>query len=447
MEYGFVSCIPILVLITGALITKKIGESMIVASIVGVAIFYRTDFFNGYVTSMYEVLTNDSYQFILIIILCFGASVKLFQSSGCLLGFGNLVSKIASDPKRPLFLALATNVIMFVDDYLNTLGVTFSLREVTDRNGIPREHLAFQTAVMAPALCVLIPFSSWAAFTVGIASEYGADLSDYIGGIPYMWFPFIMILICILVADGIIPKLGNLKTAYERVNAGGSVLPPSTEEKLLVDLEPDDDIKSSSALNFLLPMIVLVSVTMHFDNDLSYGMLAAIATQVVLYTTQKLISPANILDICFEGCKSMASMTIIVFFAFIVNTINGKTGFAEYIINNVCSFLPAQFMPVLIFLIMAFTTFATAGYWLMQVIALPIFLPMAASAGISASITLACVMSGVTCGGILCFYSDVIFMTVAGTGLSNVSLVKTITPYAVIGIVLTTIGYLVLGFI
>ena len=56
-------------------------------------------------------------------------------------------------------------------------------------------------------------------------------------------------------------------------------------------------------------------------------------------------------------------------------------------------------------------------------------------------------MSGVTLGGILCFYSDVIFMTVAGTGVSNVSLVKTITPYALIGAVLTAAGYLVLGFI
>lgn len=50
----------------------------------------------------------------------------------------------------------------------------------------------------------------------------------------------------------------------------------------------------------------------------------------------------------------------------------------------------------------------------MQVIALPIFLPMAAIAGLSPAIALACVMSGVTLGGILCFYSDVIFMTVAG---------------------------------
>lgn len=446
MDYGFVSCIPILVLIAGALITKKIGESMIVASIVGVVLVYKGNFFNGYVDKMYSVLTNESYQFILIIIMCFGAAVKLFQNSGCLKGFGNLVSKVAYGPRKPLFLALLTNIIMFVDDYLNTLGVTFSMREVTDRNGIPREHLAFQTAVMAPSLCVVIPFSSWAAFTVGIASEYNVTMADYIAGIPYMWFPIIMIAICIFVATGIFPKLGSLKQAYKRVENGGSVLSESSGEKSLVNLEMDDNIESSSALNFLIPMVVLVAVTIYYDNDLVHGMLAAIATQAVLYISQRIISPSEFLDGCFEGCKSMSSMAIIVFFAFIINSVNNEMGFAEYLINGICKALPMQLLPVLIFLIMAFATFATAGYWLMQVIALPIFLPMAEIAGLSPATTLACVMSGVTLGGILCFYSDVIFMTVAGSGVSNVKLVKTITPYAVIGGILTAVGYLIIGF-
>lgn len=447
MDYGFVSCMPILVLIAGALITKKIGESMIVASVVGVVLVYKGNFFNAYVDKMYGALTNSSYQFILIIIMCFGVAVKLFQNSGCLTGFGNLVSKVAYGPKKPLFLALLTNVIMFVDDYLNTLGVTFSMREVTDRNGIPREHLAFQTAVMAPSLCVLIPFSSWAAFTVGIASEYNVTMTDYISGIKYMWFPILMVIICILLAAGIFPKIGNLKQAYKRVEKGGPVLPENSGEKSLVNLEMDENIESSSALNFLIPMVVLVAVTIYYDNDLVHGMLAAIATQAVLYIGQRIISPSEFLDICFEGCKSMASMAIIVFFAFIINAVNNEMGFAEYLINGICKALPMQLLPVLIFLIMAFATFATAGYWLMQVIALPIFLPMAEIAGLSPSITLACVMSGVTLGGILCFYSDVIFMTVAGSGVSNVNLVKTITPYAIIGGIFTAAGYLIIGLI
>ena len=54
----------------------------------------------------------------------------------------------------------------------------------------------------------------------------------------------------------------------------------------------DENIESSSALNFLVPMIVLVAVTVYYNNDLVHGMLAAIVTQAVLYIGQKIISPA-----------------------------------------------------------------------------------------------------------------------------------------------------------
>lgn len=41
------------------------------------------------------------------------------------------------------------SAVMFVDEYLNAPAVTFSMREITDRNRIPREHLAVQANVMA----------------------------------------------------------------------------------------------------------------------------------------------------------------------------------------------------------------------------------------------------------------------------------------------------------
>ena len=80
---------------------------------------------------------------------------------------GDLLLKIAAGPKRTLVLAWLMSVIMFVDEYLNALTVTFSMREITDKNRIPREHLALQANIMACCLCMTIPFSSWTAFSVG----------------------------------------------------------------------------------------------------------------------------------------------------------------------------------------------------------------------------------------------------------------------------------------
>ena len=46
MEYGFISCLPIIVLIVGALLTKRIMEMLLLATFVGVAILNGTGFFS-----------------------------------------------------------------------------------------------------------------------------------------------------------------------------------------------------------------------------------------------------------------------------------------------------------------------------------------------------------------------------------------------------------------
>lgn len=102
----------------------------------------------GYL-ALYGALSNSSYQFVLCITIGVGGMITLFQESGALMGFRDLLLKAARGPKRTLVLAWVMSAVMFVDEYLNALAVTFSMREITDRNRIPREHLAVQANVMA----------------------------------------------------------------------------------------------------------------------------------------------------------------------------------------------------------------------------------------------------------------------------------------------------------
>ena len=198
MEYGILSCIPITVLIAGALLTRRIAEMMILSSFIGAVLVHKKLFFSGYIQMMYGVLSNPSYQFILILLTCFGGVIQLFQNSGALLGFGKVIFKYAEGPKKPLIVAWIMAFIMFMDDYLSTLAVSFSMREVTDQNNIPREHLAYQVNAMAGCLCVLIPFSSWTAFTVGLISEQGLTYADYVKALPFMLYPILTVALCLL---------------------------------------------------------------------------------------------------------------------------------------------------------------------------------------------------------------------------------------------------------
>ena len=81
------------------------------------------------------------------------------------------------------------------------------------------------------------------------------------------------------------------------------------------------------------------------------------------------------------------------------------------------------------------------GYWSIQVIAIPIFIPLALSMGVNPSLAIAAVMSGIVFGCNICFYVDTVFMTSAGTGVSNLRQIKVTAPYAIAGAVLTVDVY------
>lgn len=443
----FLAMIPITVLLVGVLITKKIAEMLILSSFIGVVLVYRENFFSGYIDMLYGVLSNHSYQFVLIILIGFGAMIKLFQESGAISGFGNLMSKFARGPKSSLVIAWLMSIIMFVDDYLNTLTVSFSMPSVTDNAKIPREHLAFQNNVMAACLCVLIPFSSWTAFTVGLIGDQGLTYSDYIGGIPFMFYPFLMMAICLLLDLKLLPRVGALKDSYDRVAAGGPLLLTEELDSTIVSIEVPENTRNTSAWNAILPLIVLIVVSLIFDQDLVHGMIAALAVQLILYVGQRIMTIGEFTKYFFDGAKSMLSLALIIGFGFMLSAANGELGFFDIVVETVSKHLSPGLLPLLVFLTMSFAIFAASGYWTIQIIAIPIFMPLALAMNVPASLAVAAMMSGIVCGCNLCFYADLIFMTAAGTGVGNLRIIKSTMPYALAAALITAIAYLAAGFL
>ena len=81
-----------------------------------------------------------------------------------------------------------------------------------------------------------------------------------------------------------------------------------------------------------------------------------------------------------------------------------------------------------------------------MLITIPIFLPLAVATGASTILTLAALMSGVGAGYTLCFYADAVFMTTASTGVANLTIIKTVMPYAVSMTIISAVAYVALGF-
>lgn len=448
MNYGILSCIPILILILGVLITKKIAPMMILASICGAVILYGSDILSGYISMMYGVLSDPTYQFVLILLLLFGAMIRFFQKSGALSGLRAILSGASKGPRQPLLLSALLSLILFVDDYLALLTVSFTMREVTDRSGIPREHLAYQVGTMTPSVSVLIPITSWTAFTVGLISNEGLGYLDYVRAIPMMYFPIFTLIAGILLAMGKLPKVGALKESYARIKAGGSTLPPKEEAgESIVDMEVEEESAPSSPLNFLLPVLSLVGFLLYFEMSLIHGLMGALLMQSLLYSVQRLLSPWEIVSEALAGAKSMAPMVILIFFAFLLSHGNAALGFTEYLLSLLSASLAPQLLALFVFLLIAGITFATSGYWIIQVITVPLFISLALTMHVYPPLVIAAMMSGAVFGSMLCFYSDVLFLVASGTGVGNLRQVRVSAPYLLTCALLSALGFLITGYL
>lgn len=436
--------VPLITLIALALITKKMTGSIVTAVFLAMLFLHKNHILSGTIGAFYDTLTNSSFQFCLILIILFGGIIELFQQSGALQGFGDLISRYAKGQKKIMILAWLMSALMFVDEYLNSITVTFSMRDITDKSGIPREHLAFQAHAMACCLCVAVPFTSWIGFSLSLVKDYGMGFEEYVKAIPFMFYPLLMILMTLLIAAGIVPKLGHLRKAYRRVKEGGPAFLNEGVENL-VDIGSVEDVKPSSAINALLPIVVLVAGVLMCDNDLIHGLILALVCQFVLYIPQKIMTISEFFEAFFNGAKGMTTIGIIVFLGFTLSGANEDLGFFDIVIGGVGGSVPPVLIPIMAFLIVAFCVFAVGGCWVVMLITMPVFVPLAIESGASVSLTVAAVMSGICLGYSLCFYADAVFMCTAGTRVPNITIIRTIFPYAAIAGVLSCIGFTVCG--
>src|SRR5690606_7333620 len=122
-------------------------------------------------------------------------------------------------------------IVMFVDDYLNSLAVGSAMRNITDKFRISREKLAYVVDSTAAPISVIIPYSTWGAFFGGLlvangVAEEGQGLSVYIQSIPYMLYAWIAVFLVPVVIAGFLPALGPMRAAEQRAFETGVTVPP-----------------------------------------------------------------------------------------------------------------------------------------------------------------------------------------------------------------------------
>ncbi|MGL4484011.1 MAG: Na+/H+ antiporter NhaC family protein, partial [Anaerovoracaceae bacterium] len=401
INYGAISLIPVLVVIATAIITKRATESLILGTLVGAALIAKQAFWKEWFDTLSATIGDNV--FYIVMFGMFGAFIRMLDMSGAALGFSSVGSKVANSRGKTLMFAWVLGIIIFIDDYLNALGVGVAVKPLSDKWKVPREFLAFVVNCTGAAVCVLIPVSTWAIFYATQIDKLkmfelsGAQM--YLKSIPFMFYAWIAVIMVPFFIFKIIPTWGPMNKAELRAETENKMFP----EWFYANKEGEEkevsatDVKPSSPFNFIIPMIVLV-VMVFWKEDIVLAVIIATIVLFLMLAVQKLMNLGQFCDAIVGGFGDMLYVTMLVLAAFVLQAINDKLGLTPFVIEAVEPILSPALFPVIIFIVIALLAFATGSFWGIAAISFPIIMPLAEAMGVSPYMAIGVIAAGTAFG-------------------------------------------------
>lgn len=454
MTFGLVSLIPVIFVCTVAVITKRVLEPLLLGSILGFIIVAKAGFASAWLDAVYTVLADPSLHFIILVTLLFAVFTVLLQSSGSAQQFTKFARRYVKSQRGGMVITWILGMIIFIDDYLNTLIVGPSVRDLTDEQGVPREALAYILKGTSSPLAVVTPFSTWAMFLAGllIANGMVPENTDpslaYIKAIPFVLYGFVAIVMVPLVIFGVMPKIGGLKKAFDRVKETGSTVPLNElNEPDAAEAKEEPRDTGAKLYDFFVPIAGLVIIKIFVGVPMELAILAGIAICAILYLPRKIMKPAAFFDSIVEGVQSMVFLLIVMVFAFTLVEANTQLGLTEFIVEATLPLLSKAWFPAIAFIISGVLGFATGSFWGIAAILMPIIIPLAFELSVNPFLAAGAVISGIVFASHACFFGDSLLLASYVTRIKPMNIAIAVIPYAVICAIITVIGYVIIGFV
>ena len=461
-HFGALTLIPALGFFVLAFITRKTITSIVISGLAGYIIYYKLDFVVPSLESLIDAFSDWDNSYIVVICLLFGCLVQLLRTSKGPMAFGNLIRKYANTQKKTLMATWIAGVIIFIDDYLSILVTANTILPIADEHKTPREMLCYIINTTSAPVCVIIPISAWVVFFSGIfeaqpetAVIASSGMEIYYNIMPYFFYPFVCVLFVPLVILGIIPKLGGMKKAYQRVEKTGKLWPPSSEimnrEEMVgatgaiaQENEEAERTFEPKLWSFFVPMAIVIAVTV-WQGDILIGVAAGI-TSCLLYIPAKIMSFGMFCDCCYKGLEDMLFIAVVLVTSLFYRESMLLVGLPEYIIEVAGPFMSAAMLPAIVFIVVGLICFATGNIWSIPAVTTPIVVPLAVAVGAHLPLTLGAIISAAVFGAQACFYSDVVLLSSSACKVNNVDYCIAQLPYIIIVSAMSTVFYVIAGF-
>lgn len=452
-DFGVISVIPAVFLLVYIFWTKRILESLILATVLGLLIVHKGGFFSAFMDSLLGVGMEEDTVWLFVVCGLMGSIIALIEVSGGAHAFGDWVSKRAKTRKSTLIWTWILGVAIFIDDYLNSLTVGSCMAPVTDKHKVSREFLSYIVDSTAAPACVIVPITTWAVFAGGLLeingwAPDGEGLAYFIKTIPFNFYGWIALIVVPLVILGVIPLFGPMKKAEKRAQETG-VLAPEGSDK--IDISSGiEDVKvpeNARIINFFLPIIVLLAATIATGTDMMMGVVITLAFMAILYIPQKLVSAEDFANESVRGFKNMLYPLFLMYLAFMFADMNTQIGFTKFMIETGTPLMSPQTLPLVLFILLSIQQFITGTNWGMYIIALPIVIPLAMNVGANMPLSVGAVLSAGVFGSHICFYSDATVLTSAACGCDNFKHALSQMPFGLLAAGISAVAFGIAGFV
>ena len=470
----FMALAPPIIAIVLALVTKEVYSSLFIGVLAGALLYSNFNLIGAIDAIVNDGLianVGDSWNAgILIFLVLLGIMVGLVNAAGGSAAFGRWAKEHVKTRTGAQLATFALGVLIFIDDYFNCLTVGSVMRPVTDGHKISRAKFAYIIDATAAPICMIAPISSWAAAVTSVVGEENG-LTYFVRAIPYNFYSILTIVMIITIA---LLKLDYGPMAIHERNAMNGDL--FSGEYMGENM--DEEVSSKGkVIDLVLPVLVLIvfcvigmiytggffdaesgaymNIATAFANadasaGLAWGALIAVIITIIYLVARQVITFKTAMNAIPKGFCAMVPAVIILVFAWTLGGITrGMLGADIFVKTAIGASAEAlsSFLPAVIFLIAYGLAFATGTSWGTFGILLPIVITVFAGAGEIMVIAMSACLAGAVCGDHCSPISDTTIMASAGAQCDHVNHVSTQLPYALTVAGVSTVAYILAGFI
>ena len=490
---GWVSVLPAILAITIALTLRNVIPALLLGLWVGATALRSftlegagrglLDSFQVFVTGAIADFDRAS---IILFTMMIGGMVGIITRNG---GMASIVRTIVSRAKTAVGGQVAVwlmGLMIFFDDYSNTLVVGNTARSLTDHLKVSREKLAYIVdSTAAPVACIAL-ITTWIGYQIGLVDQALATIpalsevqaySVFIHSIPYSFYPILAIVFVLMIsASGL--DFGPMYRAEVRAR-NGAVKPEAVEALPAIqgdELEPKDKIPLR-AFNAFVPIIALIialllSLVLLGEGDgmveilettspyqaMMYSSFVGVLVAAALSIGQRILSIHETVDAWYGGLRATLFGMIILVLAWSLSDLTAALNTAQYLVTLLADSLPVALIPAIVFVLAAFTAFTTGTSWGTMAILMPLIIPLgwavmtvngiADASGMHILYSsVACCLGGAVWGDHCSPISDTTVLSSVASGCDHIEHVRTQLPYALlVGIVGLSVGTIPGGF-